>query len=786
MRKTFHPDTPFVFCGIDRVDPEDLADYKQIYGLLEGDSGIRSTLDLILSVHPGINKIFFVADQTKSAEVMLEYVRDYETSYKENVAFGYLINMSMDELKAALKKVPPNSVVIWLHFIKDKNGKVLSLKESQTFVAKNTSVPVYVCYGFSTDSGIMGGSIISGFDQGEKAGKVAMQLLNKESIGTSPFFHQAIFKNVFDYNVMKRFNIESKDIPENSVIYNKPYSVLYRYRWQIIGIILFMVFQALLIGLLLVNQRNRKLAVKEKEKRAAEFNQMTENLEETTTSRDKLNAEIEERKKVEESLIEVQENLLVAQRMAHIGNWHWNIKTDIVWWSDELYCIYGLNPEEYTPSMNSSVEKMHPDDRERVRKAVDDALKAKKPYDVEMRVIRPGGIERMIHAHGEVSFNNTGNPQRMFGTAQDITESKQAEEALQNSQHYLDRIINAVGSPLFVKDINHKFCLVNDALCSLLNLSVEEIIGTTGYEHFPEDQMTVFIAKDQEVFTTGKENINEQFLTDGHGKIRTIVTRKTLYTDSAGNKFLVGVINDITDRKQAEERILQFNAELKNSNQELEQFAYVASHDLQEPLRMISSYTQLLERRYGDKLDQDAKDFIEFAVDGANRMQKLINDLLEFSRVTTRAKPSEEVDSYTILGRAITNLQQVIQETGTIVTNDDLPKIKADDSQLVRVFQNIIDNAIKFCSKESPRIHISAQEDENECIFSIRDNGIGIDEQYKNRIFNIFQRLHTKEEYPGTGIGLAICKRIVQRHNGRIWFKSELGKGTTFYFTLKK
>ena len=661
MRKTFHPDTPFVFCGIDRVDPEDLADYKQIYGLLEGDSGIRSTLDLILSVHPGINKIFFVADQTKSAEVMLEYVRDYETSYKENVAFGYLINMSMDELKAALKKVPPNSVVIWLHFIKDKNGKVLSLKESQTFVAKNTSVPVYVCYGFSTDSGIMGGSIISGFDQGEKAGKVAMQLLNKESIGTSPFFHQAIFKNVFDYNVMKRFNIESKDIPENSVIYNKPYSVLYRYRWQIIGIILFMVFQALLIGLLLVNQRNRKLAVKEKEKRAAEFNQMTENLEETTTSRDKLNAEIEERKKVEESLIEVQENLLVAQRMAHIGNWHWNIKTDIVWWSDELYCIYGLNPEEYTPSMNSSVEKMHPDDRERVRKAVDDALKAKKPYDVEMRVIRPGGIERMIHAHGEVSFNNTGNPQRMFGTAQDITESKQAEE-----------------------------------------------------------------------------------------------------------------------------RILQFNEELKNSNQELEQFAYVASHDLQEPLRMISSYTQLLERRYGDKLDQDAKDFIEFAVDGANRMQKLINDLLEYSRVTTRGKPSEKVDVYTILGQAISNLQHSIVETNAIVTNNDLPKIRADGAQLVRVFQNIIDNAIKFHSEETPRIHVSAQEDKNEWVFSISDNGIGIDEQYKNCLFTIFQRLHTKEEYPGTGIGLAICKRIVQRHNGRIWFKSELGKGTTFYFTLKK
>jgi len=454
--------------------------------------------------------------------------------------------------------------------------------------------------------------------------------------------------------------------------------------------------------------------------------------------------------------------------------------------SRSFYKVFKVNPEETVGQLIYDLGNKQWD-IPRLRELLETILPEKTSFDdyeVEHDFVTIGRRTMLLNARQII--RGTGQKRIILLAIEDITERKQAEEALQNSQHYLDRIINAVGSPLFVKDINHKFCLVNDALCSLLNLSVEEIIGTTGYEHFPEDQMTVFIAKDQEVFTTGKENINEQFLTDGHGKIRTIVTRKTLYTDSAGNKFLVGVINDITDRKQAEERILQFNAELKNSNQELEQFAYVASHDLQEPLRMISSYTQLLERRYGDKLDQDAKDFIEFAVDGANRMQKLINDLLEFSRVTTRAKPSEEVDSYTILGRAITNLQQVIQETGTIVTNDDLPKIKADDSQLVRVFQNIIDNAIKFCSKESPRIHISAQEDENECIFSIRDNGIGIDEQYKNRIFNIFQRLHTKEEYPGTGIGLAICKRIVQRHNGRIWFKSELGKGTTFYFTLKK
>jgi len=249
---------------------------------------------------------------------------------------------------------------------------------------------------------------------------------------------------------------------------------------------------------------------------------------------------------------------------------------------------------------------------------------------------------------------------------------------------------------------------------------------------------------------------------------------------------MLGIMKDISERKQAEERIKRYTKELERSNKDLEQFAYVASHDLQEPLRMISSYTQLLERRYKDKLDKNANDFIEFTVDGANRMQKLINDLLLYSRVTTRGKPFKEVDSYSILGQVINNLQQSIKEMGAIVTNDDLPTIRADKSQIVRVFQNLIDNAIKFHSEETPRINISAQEKANEWVFSVSDNGIGIDKRFRERIFTIFQRLHQREEYPGTGIGLAICKRVVQRHGGKIWFESQPGKGAIFYFTLSK
>ena len=227
-------------------------------------------------------------------------------------------------------------------------------------------------------------------------------------------------------------------------------------------------------------------------------------------------------------------------------------------------------------------------------------------------------------------------------------------------------------------------------------------------------------------------------------------------------------------------------AELIIANKELEQFAYVASHDLQEPLRMVASYTQLLERRYKDKLDQDANDFIHYAVDGANRMQKLINDLLDYSRTTSHGKDFAKADISQVLGQAISNLQKLIIENNALITNEDLPELEADESQIIRVFQNLIGNAIKFKKKsELPKIHISCKEKNEFYEFAVRDNGIGIDMQFHDRVFTIFQRLHSKEEYPGTGIGLSICKRIIERHGGKIWFESKENEGTTFYFTLK-
>jgi light-regulated signal transduction histidine kinase (bacteriophytochrome) len=268
--------------------------------------------------------------------------------------------------------------------------------------------------------------------------------------------------------------------------------------------------------------------------------------------------------------------------------------------------------------------------------------------------------------------------------------------------------------------------------------------------------------------------------------LRIFHTKKIPILDQKGKPvYLLGISEDITERKKAEAELAKTTEELRRSNRELEMFAYVASHDLQEPLRMVASYTQLLQRRYQGKLDQSADEFIHFAVDGAKRMQAFINDLLQFSRVNTKGRPFAPVDLNDVARRVRSNLKIAIEETDAAVTFDPMPTLTGDDSQLTQLFQNLVGNALKFRKKdEPPRVHVSAKCEGDDWQFAVTDNGIGIAPEYFEKIFIIFQRLHTRDEYPGTGIGLAVCKRIVERHGGRIWIESEPDKGAAFLFTI--
>ncbi|MBI2831977.1 MAG: GHKL domain-containing protein [Chloroflexi bacterium] len=284
------------------------------------------------------------------------------------------------------------------------------------------------------------------------------------------------------------------------------------------------------------------------------------------------------------------------------------------------------------------------------------------------------------------------------------------------------------------------------------------------------------------MLTTKTEELNRsnEALQKAHGALEVRVAERTAELQHSN----VQLRAEMEERKKTEETLRRRTEELARSNAELEQFAYIASHDLQEPLRMVSSYVQLLGKRYTGKLDQDADEFIGFASEGSSRMQRLINDLLAYSRVGTRGKNFEEVNLEAALAQALENLHLAVKEKQAIVTHDPLPVAYGDIGQMTQVFQNLIDNAIKFCREDSPRVHVSARIENDECVCSVQDNGIGISSEFMNRLFVLFQRLHTRKEYPGTGIGLAICKRIVERHGGKIWVESKPDEGSTFYFRI--
>jgi PAS domain S-box-containing protein len=248
--------------------------------------------------------------------------------------------------------------------------------------------------------------------------------------------------------------------------------------------------------------------------------------------------------------------------------------------------------------------------------------------------------------------------------------------------------------------------------------------------------------------------------------------------------MILSAVTDIAERKNAMERLAQQREELQRSNADLEQFAYVASHDLQEPLRMVATYTELLAERYRGKLDERADKYIGYAVDGAKRMQQLVKELLAYSRVSSQANPPAVVETDAVVNNVLGGLKIAIEETHAEIERERLPAVRADQAQLEQVFQNLIGNALKFHDGRTPHIRIGAEQSNGKCIFQVADNGIGIDQQYSERIFQMFQRLHERGRYEGNGIGLAIAKKIVERHGGRIWFESEPAKGTTFYFTI--
>ena len=492
--------------------------------------------------------------------------------------------------------------------------------------------------------------------------------------------------------------------------------------------------------------------------------------------------DITESKKAEENIRRLA-NIVESSDDAIIGL---TLDGIITSWNRGAEKVYGYSAREMVGKGPSPL--FSPSQFKKVDDCITELKEGKNIIHYEAQRLRKDGNEIYVSVNLFSVKNFEGKVTGISVISRDITESKKAEKALRASEERFKILFEYAPDPYFLTDMDGNFLDGNRAAERLVDLKKEDVIGKNIVELglTSEDQIpNVFKLLHENVQgdTTGPE---EFVLIKRDGK-KVPVEVTGFPIEIRGQKLVLGMARDISERKKAEKKLKETINELKRSNDELQQFAYITSHDLQEPLRTIASFTQLLERRYKNKIDTDADEFIGFIVDAATRMKEMIQGLLDYSRIGTKGDVFYFTDTEEVLIIALSNLHASISESRAKVTYDKLPTVIADRNQLIQLFQNLISNAIKFKKKNvAPKIHISAREDEKkrEHILCVSDNGIGLEPQYKNKIFEVFKRLHTMDEYKGAGIGLAISKRIIERHGGRIWVESELGVGSTFYFTI--
>jgi len=403
----------------------------------------------------------------------------------------------------------------------------------------------------------------------------------------------------------------------------------------------------------------------------------------------------------------------------------------------------------------------------------------------EVKLVKNGDVPTYVLLTGII----TENVEQCNVTMVDMTERKRAEEALQASKDFLDKIINSVASPIFVKDDQHRFCLVNYALCSLLNLPVEKLIGTTGYEYIPEEQMKVFIAKDQEVFGTGEENINEEQLTDGTGKIQNIVIRKTLYTDIKGNKFLVGVINDITENRKKEIELIIAKEHAEESDRLKSAFLANMSHEIRTPMNGILGFASLLKEP--NLTGEEQQKYIRIIEKSGARMLNIINDIVDISKIEAGLMEVDLKESnindqieyiYTFFKPEVENKGMRLFFKNLLPAKEAI--IETDREKIYAILTNLVKNAIKYTNEGS--IEFGYEKKGEYLEFFVKDTGIGIAKNRQEAIFKRFIQadIFDTHAYQGAGLGLSISKAYVEMLGGKIRVESEPGKGSLFYFTI--
>ncbi len=516
--------------------------------------------------------------------------------------------------------------------------------------------------------------------------------------------------------------------------------------------------------------------------------------------------DIDDQRRAEEALRATRDNLerLVLERTAELelassrmrvatgaaalGVWDWEVESGTLTWDEPMFRIYGWPGRGASEKIDFThwSAAVLPEDLPEARAAAERALREEGEFDHVFRIRRPDGRVRHVHGRATVLRDAAGRPIRMVGVNRDVTEEREAELRLRASEARLSEFVRHVPAAIAMLDRDLRYLGASERWRSDYRLGDGELAGRSHYEVFP-DLPPRWHETHRRVLAGAVERADEEefVLRDGRVEWLQWEARPWRREDGVIGGILISSL-PITARKRMEMDLERQKRELERSNRDLEQFAFVASHDLQEPLRAVAGCVQLLQRRHGDKLEPGARELIAHSVDGARRMQALILDLLTYSRVGTGGMAIERVSLAEPLGAALGNLAAAIEEAGAVVTRDPLwPEAPVDRARVTMLFQNLLGNALKYRAPgRPPRIHVGVEASPGGPVVVVRDNGIGIEPRFFDRIFVIFQRLHTRDEYPGTGVGLALCQKIVERHGGRIWVESTPGEGSVFRFTL--
>lgn len=494
--------------------------------------------------------------------------------------------------------------------------------------------------------------------------------------------------------------------------------------------------------------------------------------------------DITEKKLTEKELNSLTERLQLATKAANVGIWDWDIKQNKLIWDEEMYAIFNVDPSEFDGAYEAWEATVHPDDIEQANKDVENAINGISDFDSSFRIIWKDKSIHYIKANGMIERDKKGKAIRMIGTNWDITKEKIAEEEIRFKANLLSMVRQAV----IATNLDGEVSYWNKAAEIMYGWKQEEALGMNIMQLTPIDTNKEEALQIMEILKKGESWSGEFEVQKKDGtNFIAMITNSPIYDGNNKLKGIIGISSDITQEIKNKELLKQYTKELERSNEELEQFAFVASHDLQEPLRMISSFMNLLDKKYGNKLDEKANQYIHFAIDGAKSMKHIILDLLEYSRARVSTEGKEEVDMNEVLIEFKDLRRKFILEKKALIKSNKLPTLYTYKVAVKQVFHCLVDNAIKYSKKDVPPIvEINAIENEKEWEFSIKDNGIGIDPQFYDKIFIIFQRLHNKDQFSGTGIGLSVAKRHIEFLGGRIWLESEPGKGSVFYFTISK